>query len=119
MVSLYLRITEKGKRRYEVANTRKQADYGVYCLRYEVKGRQVWETVGESLHVALVSLKNREVSFIKDEFRSPGTQTFGTAKAYPTQQKEKFLELKRLTTPATAQDQNEARPCTEESETEE
>ena len=48
-ISFYVRICKNGKRKYIVANTGKQAEDGIYCLRYEVNGKRVWDSVGRSL----------------------------------------------------------------------
>lgn len=96
-VSLYLRINKGGKRAYVAADRKKQAKEGVYCLRYEVEGKRVWESVGESLNVALCALKDREIKFLKGELVSAAPKIHAAEKLTLAEQRTAFLELKELT----------------------
>jgi len=65
-VKLYIRTTdETGKRSYTVANLKKQADDGVYCLRVTVNGKRRWKSVGRSLKGALISKANVELQILE------------------------------------------------------
>jgi hypothetical protein len=97
-ISLYVRTNRKGKRTYTLANTRKQAPEGVYCLRYEVNGRRIWESVGTSLSGGMPALKTRELAFAKGEILE-AAQRKAANPAHPkpalAEQRDLFLSKKK------------------------
>lgn len=97
-VSLYLRITKDGKRQHILANLKKQAGEGVYCLRYEVNGKRVWDSVRDNLKEALRQLKLRDYQLSVGRFDAPADETEPDAAAPQrltlAQQREKFLTKK-------------------------
>ena len=75
-VSLYIRITENGKRRYERVNRRNpQTTGGVYCLHFYENGKRKWQTVGTDLNAASTARLQKESSLLQ--------QTKGEAKPSP------------------------------------
>jgi integrase/recombinase XerD len=96
-VSLYLRTTEEGKRVYRLADTRKQADEGVYFLRYDLGGKRYWRAAGDSLKLALVAVKTKELSLLKGEEKAPEPRNTAPEKLTLADQREKFLEYKKGT----------------------
>jgi len=64
-VKLYIRTTSKdGKRTYTLADKKKQAEDGVYCLRYDWNGKRIWKAVGNDLKSALLTQKTFELKLL-------------------------------------------------------
>ena|SRR5271165_6397792 len=61
-VTLYIRITDEGHRRYERVNRRNpQLNGGVYCLHfYTPDGKRKWTTIGTDINAALKARMEKE-----------------------------------------------------------
>jgi integrase len=96
-VSLYLRTTEEGKRVYRAADTKKQAQEGTYFLRYDLDGKRYWRAAGNSLKLALVAMKTKELSLLKGDEKAPEPRSAAPEKLTLSDQRDKFLEYKKGT----------------------
>lgn len=96
-VSLYLRTTENGKRVYRAADMKKQAQEGAYFLRYDLHGKRQWKAVGESLKLALIAVKSREIALLNNEDQPPAPKPARPAKLTLTEQRKAFIEYKKGT----------------------
>lgn len=106
-VSLWIRIrTTEGKRPYcrpvpkkngwAIVNGQKECHLqdGVYHLRYEIDGKRIWQAVGTSYLAAEARRKIRDGELALNQgSAAPKTP----ARVTLTEQKDKFMELKRLT----------------------
>jgi hypothetical protein len=97
-VTLYIRPTVEGKRKYVPADPKLKNNQGTFHLRFTLNGKQVWETTRTKIYTfALAAAKQKESSLILHESKATPDLPRPKVRLTLVVQRDNFLELKELT----------------------